>query len=53
MKCQWGQCEIVAGIRLAMKRSFPYCSISDWTSLPADLLSQLPHGKGMHAILYK
>ena len=43
------QHQLLASVPLALKRSFPHCSISDWNSLPAALLSQPPHSKGMQA----
>ena len=43
------QHQLPASAPLALKRSFPHCSISDWNSLPAALLSQPPHSKRMQS----
>ena len=43
------QHQLLSSVPLALKRSFPHCSISDWNSLPAALLSQPPHSRGMQA----
>ena len=43
------QHQLLASVPLALKRSFPHCSISDWNFLPAALLSQPQHSKGMQA----
>ena len=39
------QHQLPASAPLALKRSFPHCSISDCNSLPAPLLSRPPHSK--------
>ena len=43
------QHQLPASAPLALKRSFPHCSISGWNSLPAALLSQPPHSKRMQS----
>ncbi|XP_065195264.1 uncharacterized protein LOC135826588 [Sycon ciliatum] len=43
------QHQLPASAPLALKRSFPHCSISDWNSLPVALLSQPPHSKIMQS----
>ena len=43
------QHQLPASAPLALKRSFSHCSISDWNSLPAALLSQPPHSKRMQS----